>query len=251
MVFTRELKKYINSLQYVKYRQKYNKFIAEGPKICMEFLASDRYEIEYIICKKKFYDLNESHLAKFSGKTIVCNDTELKSISSLRSPNKILIVATLPNLEKSTEPRLDDWVIYCDHIQDPGNMGAIMRIADWFGFEGIWASPDSVDFFNPKVVQSAMGAHNRIDCRTVDRGHLIEKYSDNMHVLALGGEDMRSVNFPDKGILVVGNEGKGADSAIIEAAKHKVTIKKYGGAESLNASVACGVACHYIRLSTD
>ena len=246
MQLTKELKKYIKSLQQVKYRQKYNKFIAEGPKICIEILESGIFEIEYLVCTAQFQDTYLNQGAASLGKTIICNDNELKSISSLKNPNKILIVAEIPEREMLTNSDVDAWMIYCDGIQDPGNMGAILRIADWFGIAQVIASEDSVDFYNSKVVQSAMGAHCRVGMKVVDRKKMSDTFGESLYVLSLDGGCMTDMEFGKSGILVVGNEGRGVSKALLEASKHKMLIKKYGGAESLNASVACGIACHYI-----
>jgi len=251
MVLTKELRKYIKSLQYVKYRQKYNKFIAEGPKICLEFLRNRAFEIEYIVCTQIFYDKHINLLGAYMGRTIICNDNELKSISSLKNPNKILIVAaSIKQASEGFDP-LVTWAIYCDRIQDPGNMGTIMRIADWFGISRLMLAEDCVDIYNAKVVQSAMGAHCRVVTSIVSRRKLIDEYARHLYVLSLNGVPFQKLRFPEGGILVVGNESKGASEEIIRAATAELLIKRYGGAESLNASVACGIACHYIVSGRD
>ncbi len=248
MILTKELKKYIKSLQYVKFRQKYNKFVAEGPKICFEFLESKKFQVDYIICTETLYQESELQLSQFMGRTIICNDKELKSISSLKSPNKILIVCHQNALELDYFTLDNNWAIYCDKIQDPGNMGTIMRVADWFGISSVLSSSDSVDFYNPKIIQSAMGAHNRVSYYHLECDDLITSFKDQLVVMSLEGQNMESYIFQPKGILVVGNESKGVRDEILKASTQHVTITKKGGAESLNASVACGIACHFISL---
>lgn len=247
MVLTKELKKYINSLQYVKYRQKYNKFVAEGPKICMEFLRSSGDRIEYTVCTQSFFDEFSQEIRRSQGMTIICNDKELKSISSLKNPNNILIVCQIDVLQNEKEIlSKKQWSIFCDKIQDPGNLGAIMRIADWFGIPNVIASEDTVDFYNSKVIQAAMGAHLRLHLHVMDRKVLASDYADRLYVMDLDGSPIEEAELSDDGILVIGNESKGPSEPLLGACRHKVKIKKYGGAESLNASVACGIACHYI-----
>jgi TrmH family RNA methyltransferase len=244
MVLTKELKKYIKSLQYVKFRQKYDKFIAEGPKICNEFISENNYNIEYIVVTENWIQQNENNLRHFKGKTIVCNDKDLKSISSLKTPNNILMVlerkfTKLYDLELSNQ-----WSIFCDRIQDPGNMGTIIRTADWFGLKNVIATEDSVDFFNPKTVQSSMGGHNRVNLINTSAQHIIDNHKDHLVALALDGVPIEKFEKRNQGIIVVGNESQGISQEIAAASK-KISINKKGGAESLNASVACGIACFY------
>ena len=251
MLLTKELKKYVKSLHQIKFRQKYNKFIAEGPKICFEFMHSGKFEIDHIICTEVLLRENEQLISRFTGKTIICNDKELKSISGLVNPNKILMVLGQSHYN-SSEIDLDKaWGIYCDRIQDPGNMGTILRIADWFDFPLVLSSADSVDFYNPKVIQSAMGAHNRVGFREMSPESLIQDHSSSSYVLALGGQDMNTVQFPKGGLIVVGNESRGVRDEILNNTEHHISIKKYGGAESLNASIACGIASNHIRSLLD
>ena len=246
MLLTKELKKYLKSLHQIKFRQKYNKFIAEGPKICFEFIESAKFEIDYILCTDDLFRENEQLISRSKGKTIICNDKELKSISGLMNPNKILMVLSKIDFSAFSLDFEDDWGIYCDRIQDPGNMGTIMRIADWFGFSTVMASSDSVEFYNPKVVQSAMGAHNRLKFTATEREEFVERYSDISYVLALDGKDLEETSFSRSGLIVVGNESKGVCEQIMRSCQNHIRIKKYGGAESLNASIACGIACFHI-----
>lgn len=245
MILTKELKKYIKSLQYVKFRQKYNKFIAEGPKICEEIMLSGRFIIDYIACTETYLLESSGKLGTYAGKTIICNDTDLKSISGLKNPNKILIVANQDEPIEELPDFKEAWGIYCDRIQDPGNMGTILRIADWFGIKWVLASKDSVDFYNPKLIQAGMGAHNRIRFQNLSRKDFIESYSEIALALCLDGENLKSQTAAIKnGLIVVGNESQGISPLILERAGRKLKIENKGGAESLNASVACGIACY-------
>lgn len=249
MNLTNELRKYIKSLQGLKYRQKYNKYIAEGPKICLEIMEHAKADIEYLVCTKEMQDMYPEKLAQLSGKTITCNDKELKSISSQKSPNKILIVATPKQYSVSPEKLESGWALYLDQIQDPGNLGTIMRIADWFNIPWVLASEDSCEFYNPKVVQSAMGAHLRVKFSVLKVEELIALDKPELYSLALDGEDMSELDISSRGILVVGNESRGIRSEILSSSNEIWTIHKNGGAESLNASVACGISCYLISIA--
>lgn len=246
MILTKNLIKYVKSLQYVKFRQKYNKFIAEGPKICAEFLDSQSHKIEYIFHTANLDPVLTQKLDKHRDKTIICNDKDFNSISSLKSPNKILIALEQNATSLPADYEQFGWGIYCDRIQDPGNLGTILRLADWFGWQAVFCSTDSVDFYNPKVIQSAMGAHTRLEMYVLPRNQLVEKYASCLYALSLDGEHLDTILWPESGILVVGNESKGVSKLVADTAKELVKIQKKGGAESLNASVACGIACHYI-----
>lgn len=248
MNLTNNLRKYVKSLHLGKYRQKYNKFIAEGPKICAEFLKSDKFQIEYLICTQEWSDDN-AHLANsYDTRLVICNAKDHKSISTLQNANNILIVAEKHSSAKTIEDILQDsnWSIFLDRLQDPGNMGTILRIADWYGIKSIIASPDSVDYYNPKVIQSAMGAHNRITMAKSEASQLmLQNY--NSLAMVLEGSNINDYNNPESGgIIVIGNESKGISKEVLSQCKTHLSIQRKGGAESLNAAVACGIACHQL-----
>ena len=244
MVLTNSLKKNIRSLQQLKFRQKYNKFIAEGPKICTEYLQGVKYEIEHIICTEDHYAANEELLRSYSGKTIICNDKDLEFISALKHPNKILIVGVGTDNRMPNDVRKGkDWVIYLDDIRDPGNMGTIIRIADWFGIKWIISSPDSVDYYNPKVIQSSMGSHNRVGLFINELNYLHKYYKDS-YGMYLDGAPLNKTVVEHPGILIIGNEARGINPKWEGLITNKVKIEGRGGAESLNASIACAIACY-------
>jgi len=243
MILTNQLKKYIRSLNQIKHRQNYNKFIAEGPKVCKEFLICKSFDIQYILVTKAYKDLHNAELADCSPHSIiVINEKELSQVSNLRNPNGILIVAEMEqrHLPAASSP----WSLYLDTIQDPGNMGTMIRIADWYGLSAVQASPGSVDFYNPKVVQAASGAHNRVKLITTTPEELVsEKVT---YGLVLGGLNISELRNETPGVIVVGNESKGINQALAERLDHKMMIPRRGGAESLNAAVACGIACQVL-----
>lgn len=240
MILTAQLKKYIKSLHHHKYRQKYNKFIAEGPKVCGEFLSESKYTFDWIVATSEWIAAHPALIKKMGEKLIAVDDKGLKSLSTMQNPNKILIVG---NQTKHSTPIFSSkWGIYTDKIQDPGNMGTILRIADWYGIKQIIVSPDSVDVYNPKVIQSAMGAHNRMEIIQSDILD-VELNGSALIAMTLHGEDINQLDV-DSGIIIIGNESKGVRAELLEHVDHKANIVRRGGAESLNASVACGIACH-------
>ena len=242
MILTNQLKKYVKSLHALKFRQKYNKFIAEGPKICNEIIDQYSYNIEYVFCTEEWAQENTSSVNKLSGKTVKCKEKDLQYISNLGTANKILIVAEQDLTKFNNMSLKGSWAIYLDDIRDPGNMGTIIRIADWFNIKYLIASPQSVDFYNPKVVQSAMGGHLRVNLIT----GALETFNLNgieTYAMVVDGQLLSNHNKYTPGIIIIGNESKGISDAVMQLSNQKLTIKKLGGAESLNASVACGIAC--------
>ena len=244
MVLTNSLKKKIRSLQQLKFRQKYNNFIAEGPKICTEYLKGVKYKIEHIICTEDHFEAHEDLLQAYSGKTIITNDKDLEFISALKHPNKILIVCEgTDNKMPNAVRKGSDWVVYLDDIRDPGNMGTIIRIADWFGIKWIVSSPESVDYYNPKVIQSSMGSHNRVGLFINDLDN-VHKYYKDSYGMSLDGTPLNDLGQKDPGIIIIGNEARGINSKWDKIITKKVRIEGDGGAESLNASIACAIACY-------
>jgi len=248
MNLTNNLRKYVKSLHLGKYRQKYNKFIAEGPKICSEFLSADKYQIEYLFCTQQWADDNPKLVNSYASRLIISSDKDHKTISALHNANNTLIVAERHEPKQSAIELITDnkWTIYLDRIQDPGNMGTILRIADWYGINAVISTPDSVDFYNPKVVQSAMGAHNRISMLKSEVTELPLKQNNSI-ALVLDGTDIN--NYSDTkagGIIVIGNESSGISEQMLSDCRAHLSIMRKGGAESLNAAVACGIACHQL-----
>jgi len=243
MNLTAQLKKYIKSLHHHKYRQKYNKFIVEGPKISEEFLLGKHYSVEYLICEEEWM-LNHLDLCSiYRDKLIRVDSKSLNSISALQNPNKILMVLESRDADE-LKFKENEWTIYLDRIQDPGNLGTIMRIADWYGVNSCIAGPGTVSYYNPKVVQSAMGAHNRINlCQA--KFEDINCGSIPTLAMSLNGININTISV-NSGIIIIGNESQGISSSILDSVTHCITIPKFGGAESLNASVACGIACHVL-----
>ena len=152
----------------------------------------------------------------------------------------VLLVVSLP---AAIELRDFKWCLALDDIQDPGNMGTIIRIADWFGWEQIVCSPGCVDIYNPKVVQAAMGGHLRVNIITEDLATYLPKVNKPVFAAALNGENIYDIPKQQEGVLIIGNESKGISDPIMQLANKKVTIPRLGGAESLNAGVSAGILC--------
>jgi TrmH family RNA methyltransferase len=226
--------KYIQSLYHKKQRDEDHLFIAEGPKLAKEFLNSP-YLIKHVYGTAEWIQRNNVTTAPVTEIT----EIELGRISNLQTPNEVVIVAKQQLTDH--EPILQGQItIILDGIQDPGNMGTIIRIADWFGIVQIICSNDSVDLYNPKIVQSTMGSILRVKCWYKDLDSLAG-FEVPVFGALLEGENIFKVAKQTEGLLVIGNESKGIREPLLSKITHAVTIPKTGGAESLNAAVAVGI----------
>jgi len=226
--------KYIQSLRHKKNRDEDDLFIAEGVKIVDELISAD-FVIKNIYAVKDWIEKNSTveNVIEVSG-------DELKRISNFETPNKVLAVV---GRNKSTQiPDLENKItLLLDGIQDPGNLGTIIRTADWFGVENIIASPDTADMYNPKVVQATMGSIARINIFYTDLNAFLSTNTITVCAAVLDGENISAIDKINECILVIGNESKGVRESIQPYIQKKISIQKNGKAESLNAAVAAGI----------
>jgi len=236
--------KLIAALHIKKYRQKYRKFVVEGEKMVAELLAQNRLPISAVFGLERWADDHAALLGPFLEKFNAVTEAELKKISALTTPNRVLAVADLPTALPYLDVLRTERCFYLDGLQDPGNLGAILRIADWFGWPAVFCSPDCVDAFSPKVVQASMGAIFRIHTYEIDLAELVTPVP-GLPVLGavLGGEDVFATSWPNHGLMVIGNEGRGIQTTTQTLLTQRLTIPRHpaGGAESLNAAVAAGI----------
>jgi RNA methyltransferase, TrmH family len=235
--------KYIQSLHHKKQRNEDLLFIAEGEKIVNEILAVAPQLIHSIYATEEWV-ATQTNLDAIPYEVI--EFFELEKISTLQTPNKVLAVVQflgnneLPNVAK-------EWVVLLDGIQDPGNLGTIIRICDWFGVKHLICSPNTVDCYNTKVIQASMGSFLRVQ---VQYTNLIEFVKTQLEVpifaAVLNGTPIHEVSTLQNGIVIIGNEGKGIDETLLELCTEKITIPAKGVAESLNASVATGIILSHL-----
>jgi TrmH family RNA methyltransferase len=232
--------KYIQSLCQKKQRQEEGLFIAEGPKIASEILQSD-----FVI--QKIYALPEWVAAnKHEDVDIIEIDAiELSRISALQTPNQVVVVAAQKN--DFGKPVLKGQIsLVLDGIQDPGNMGTIIRIADWFGVQQIICSEDTVELYNPKVIQSTMGSFVRTRIFYTNLADFFKTADVPVFGAVLNGKNIYELQKPKEGLLLFGNEGKGIRNELLSCITQPITIPKKGGAESLNAAVATGIILSHL-----
>lgn len=217
-----------------KFRQKYNLFLVEGNKIIREMIGSPIKIKEIFSVDVKNIDVKEVEITEISL-------AELKKISFLKHPKDSLALCEIPVQGVFQECNRQ---IVLDGIQDPGNLGTIIRLADWFGIEQIICSEDTVDFLNPKVIMASMGSFLRVKLVYLD----LENYLENTKNINLGtameGENIYNFNFPEKFNLILGNEGNGLRENTFAKLQHKISIPRFGknqNTESLNVSMATGI----------
>jgi TrmH family RNA methyltransferase len=234
----------INSLDVKKYRQANGLFVVEGEKMVAELLQQDRLTVSGIWGTAVWAE-RHTQLRLLAGERFQeVSEPELKKISTLTTPNAVLAVAEIPKESPDITLPLHHLCFYLDGIQDPGNMGSILRIADWFGFPAVYCSPESVDIYNTKVVQSSMGAVLRVRSWELPLDQLIASTGAiPVAGAVLDGENALEADFPACGLLVIGNEGRGISEKTGSMLTRRLTIPRHplGGAESLNASVAAGI----------
>jgi RNA methyltransferase, TrmH family len=230
--------KYIQSLGQKKARDEEGLFIAEGPRIVAELLAENRTPVREIYALQSWTD---EHASITNGIAItVITEDELGRISQLSTPNQVVAL-----VEKGTDLLLrpnGQVSLMLDGIQDPGNLGTIIRIADWFGIDQIICSPDCADQHNPKVVQATMGSIARVQLQYTDLVSWLSPYKGiPVYAAALNGKDIATVPVMKEGVIIIGNESKGIRPQVMVLATDRITIPKKGKAESLNAAVATGI----------
>lgn len=233
---------YIRSLHHKKFRQKYNKFIVEGDKIAREALAQRPEWVDRVLALPDWLQAEG-----MSGQTVhfrceAVTERELSQLSGLRTPNQVVLIMHTKEPTWRADVVRAGLSLYLDGLQDPGNVGTMLRIADWFGLPYVFASPTSADGYNPKVLQASMGAFLRVPYLRLPWEELIRPLAD-LPVLgaSLEGSNVFEARLPARGLLVVGREGSGIRPETANHLTHRLYIPGRGGAESLNAAVATGI----------
>lgn len=241
--------KYIQSLYHKKFRDEHGCFVMEGEKMIKELLSMKKGNVKILYALKDWVDANKTLLGVLNKNLHVIESHEMEKISFHKTASPVLAVVQKPEmvaLFNSKGP-----AIMLDTIQDPGNLGTIIRTADWFGIKNIFCSYGTADCFNPKVIQSSMGSIFRVNILYVDLLGVIEENQDvPVWISSLEGDDIRQVQPPEKIFLVIGNESKGVHESIRHKAVQKVFIPGSGEAESLNAAVAAGIMMYWLKTLT-
>jgi TrmH family RNA methyltransferase len=226
--------KLITSLSQKKYRQKHHLFIAEGVKVMHELLHST-FKIETLFCTDDFETtISEDKLTRIS-------ETELKKISTLKSPNKVLGLFKIPEEKPLQNSGL---TVALDAINDPGNLGTIIRLCDWFGVTQLVCSRDTADCYNQKVVQASMGSLTRVSIHYTDLKNYLLATNLPTFIADMNGENVYKTELPREGVLIMGNEANGVSEEIKKKIQHTISIPRFGKtqeAESLNVATATAI----------
>jgi len=236
---------WISSLQIKKFRQKYHKFTAEGDKIVQELLRDSNWVVRELYALDTWLTAHADLWKEKGMEVVVVSESELQRISAHPSPNQVLAVADQRELGVDYAALPQSLTLFLDGVQDPGNLGAVLRIADWFGIKQVLLGPGTVDMFNPKAIQASMGAFLRLHIAPC---HLEELEGRNLIVAGadLNGIDLFSFEPSGSGVvLILGNEGNGISEQAKQHLDVALTIPAApdSGTESLNVSVAAGIMC--------
>ena len=254
----------LRSLRQKKFRGEHGLFVAEGEKLVPELLQSS-FTVETIYATDEWLKEN-TKIARKAGELVPVTKDELSRISSLVTPQRVLAVAGIPRYSLNENQLLSAYSLLLDGIRDPGNMGTIIRIADWFGIRDIICSPDSAEIWNPKVVQASMGSLLRVRTHVMAPVKFLElmraeatrtgKAAPVVYGTFLDGETIYKTNFADSGIIVIGNEANPITDETASFIDRKITIPPVltdvntGRPESLNAAVATAIVCAELRRAT-
>ena len=226
--------KLITSLQQKKYRKQEQLFFAEGVKVVQELLHSN-FELQDLFTTKQDF------LTVPKNKVHAISEAELKKISALTTPNTCLAVFKIPKVKEMVEKEL---IVALDDVRDPGNLGTIIRLCDWFGIETLFCSEESVDIYNPKVVQATMGSISRVN---VVYGNL-ETFLSQTKLPVFGtfmdGKNIYQEDLPKEGIIIMGNEANGISTSVEKLVSERIAIPRFGNlqvTESLNVATATAI----------
>ncbi len=238
--------KYIKSLQLKKIRLSENRFLVEGAKSILELLASD-FNIHQVLCTNTFSIQHGSLLRNKNIAPEICSDQDLAAIGSFASNNTaVAVVEMKPNVPLI--PSKNEYVLLLDNINDPGNLGTIIRIADWYGIEKIIVSENTAEHYNPKVIAASMGSFTRVHIFYTSLQNYLKEHKTYLYAARLEGNSIHKTSFSTQGgMILMGNESHGIDESLFPFVNEFVFIPRFGHAESLNVGVATAIFCDCMR----
>jgi len=233
--------KFIKSLHQKKYRIESGKFFVEGEKSVLEVLQSD-FLVETLVVTEAFESRHAEILKAFRGQLFSATQGQLEDLGQFQSNDAALAVVQMKN-NAPFNPEGESLILALDDVRDPGNLGTIVRIADWYGITKLVFSPQTAEFYNPKVIQSTMGSFTRVQFFYEELDKVFDRWKLPVYGAFLGGENIHQLQNPSSGILLMGNESKGISPLLEEKVTKKVTIPGFGHAESLNVAIATAILC--------
>lgn len=236
--------KLIKSLQVKKYRKQEQCFLIEGAKSVQELLASD-FEVVKLIATADFLS---SLKTPAKGEVVEVSESILENLGEFQTNRTALAIARFkPNTPVRVSEK--EYGLILDDIRDPGNLGTIIRTADWYGINKIIVSPETTDFYNPKVISATMGSFTRVHVFNTDLVEYLRSNTLPVYGAFLEGIDVHKVKFGQGGLIVIGSESHGISRDLQPFISERITIPRYGGAESLNAAIATAVICDNLQRS--
>ena len=242
--------KYFSSLRNKKFREEYGRFLAEGEKVVSDLLEYSQciLKAETILCLPEFLEKHDPEKLKPGIEVIPVSEKELSRISSFSTPNQAILICRKPDYSPDFGAILNELSVFLDDISDPGNLGTIIRTADWFGIRNIFCTHGSVELYNPKVIQSSMGSVCRVRVHYINADELQKVFKKNGYKIfgmVLNGENIYTQALPSKGMIILGNESKGISADIQELIGVRLTIPPVAEGrektDSLNIAAAAAV----------
>jgi TrmH family RNA methyltransferase len=230
--------KYIKSLQVKKYRKQEQSFVVEGAKSVLELLSSD-FETMWVGGTESFLQSHTKQLARVKAEIVEVSQKELSQLGTFQTNEAAIAIA---KMKAATQPELkNEFSLVLDDLRDPGNVGTIIRTADWYGVKNIIASEETADFYNPKTISSTMGSFCRVNVFYTDLSEFLSHNELPVFGAFMDGADVHQHSFGTHGLIVIGNESNGISESVNNYVQHRITIPRFGGAESLNAGIATGI----------
>lgn len=237
--------KFLKSLQIKKFRKQHGCFLVEGEKSVNELLTTNLL-VKEVYATQKFIAL---HRTKWKQSTVFheVTDSQLSAVSMYQTNNAALAVVEIPENQFQI-PETDELSLVLDTVNDPGNLGTIIRVADWYGIKHIYCSEDTVDVYSPKVIAATKGSFSRVALHYCNLQELLRNVSVPVLGAFLEGENIHKLQTIGKGaLLVLGNEANGVSDAVSEYITQKITIPAFGDAESLNVAIATAIICDNLK----
>ena len=240
--------KYVRQLEQKKYRKREGLFVAEGVKVVNDLLL--RYKPKMLFATHEYLETHPLHNATFE--TIEVSPDELTRLSFQQHPQQVLALFPIPTINYQLSTINYNLSLALDGVQDPGNLGTIIRIADWFGIENIYCSEDTVDAWNPKVVQATMGSISRVNLIYIDLPQMLDNLQSDFPVYGtfLDGKNIYDESLSQEGLVIMGNEGNGISDAVRSRVNRRLLIPDFHQgetADSLNVAIATAITCSEFR----
>jgi len=242
---TRETLKLTKSLLLKKNRLQEGLFLVEGAKSVLE-LVSGNFEISFILGTENFFEQLQSKPGKLGFQLFEAKVHDIERSGSLKTNNSAIAVVKIPT-NQALACKDDEFMLALDEIRDPGNLGTIFRIADWYGMHKILLSENCADPFGPKTIMASMGSFLRMQVYQTHLGGYLRSSKVQSYAAVMNGEDIHHLHISPPAILVFGNESNGISAEVLDSVNAHITIPRYGKAESLNVAMAAAIVCDNVR----